>query len=35
MAVPVLRALLTSAKLTPEWKSKWKFLDEVNLAKPK
>jgi uncharacterized protein (DUF885 family) len=35
MAVPVLRALLTGAKLTPDWKSKWRFLDELNLAKPK
>ncbi len=33
MPVPVLRAILTGEKLTPDWKPNWRFLDEVNLPK--
>ncbi|HEY1254906.1 MAG TPA: DUF885 family protein [Terracidiphilus sp.] len=29
MPIPVLRALLTGEKLTPDWKPHWRFLDEV------
>jgi len=29
MPVPVLRALLTGEKLTPDWKPHWRFLDEA------
>ncbi|MGA3344849.1 MAG: DUF885 family protein [Terracidiphilus sp.] len=29
MPLPVLRALLTSEKLTPDWKPHWRFLDAV------
>jgi len=29
MPLPILRALLTGEKLTPEWKPRWHFLDEV------
>jgi len=29
MPLPVLRALLTGEKLTPDWKPHWRFLDEV------
>jgi uncharacterized protein (DUF885 family) len=29
MPVPVLRALLTGEKFTPDWKSHWRFLDEL------
>jgi uncharacterized protein (DUF885 family) len=28
MPIPVLRALLTGEKLTPDWKPRWRFLDE-------
>ena len=31
MPVPVLRAILTGEKLTPDWKPNWRFLDEVQL----
>lgn len=34
MPVPVLRAILTGEKLTPEWKPNWRFLDEANLPRP-
>jgi uncharacterized protein (DUF885 family) len=33
MPIPVLRAILTGAKLTPDWKPQWRFLDEVELGK--
>jgi len=29
MPLPVLRALLTGEKLTPDWKPHWRFLDEM------
>jgi uncharacterized protein (DUF885 family) len=32
MPVPVLRAILTGEKLTPNWKPDWKFLSEVGLS---
>lgn len=31
MPIPVLRALLTGEKLTPDWKPHWRFLEEANL----
>jgi len=32
MPIPVLRAILTGEKLTPDWKPHWRFLDEAGLA---
>jgi uncharacterized protein (DUF885 family) len=29
MPIPVLRALLTGERLTPDWKPNWRFLDQV------
>jgi uncharacterized protein (DUF885 family) len=29
MPIPILRVLLTGEKLTPQWKPRWRFLDEV------
>lgn len=33
MPIPVLRALLTGEKLTPDWKPHWRFLDEVKVER--
>jgi uncharacterized protein (DUF885 family) len=33
MPIPVLRAILTGEKLTPDWKPQWKFLDEAGLQR--
>jgi hypothetical protein len=35
MPVPVLRALLTGEKLTPNWKPNWRFLDNVQMGASK
>jgi hypothetical protein len=32
MPIPVLRAILTGEKLTPDWKPHWRFLEEAELA---
>jgi uncharacterized protein (DUF885 family) len=34
MPVAMLRAILTNQKLTPDFKSTWRFLDEVPAAAP-
>lgn len=33
MPIPVLRALLTGEKLTPDWKPHWRFLDESKVER--